>query len=90
MRAVRAFHPRPGAWIVLDGDPVKILAADIGPGAVVERGRVESVSGQPCFGLADGVLFLTLVQPAGKNPLLGIDWLNGRRGRGGVVEPVVG
>lgn len=87
-RAVRAFHPRPGAWISLDGDVLKILQAEIGSSAIVESGRLEVVSGRPGLGLSDGVLYLTEVQPAGKRPLLGTDWLNGRRGRGGVVEPL--
>lgn len=86
-RAVRAFHPRPGTWIALDGEPLKILEVEVGRSAVVEAGRLAAVLGQPALGLSDGVLYLTEVQPAGKRPLFGTDWLNGRRGRGGLVDP---
>lgn len=86
-RAVRAFHPRPGTWIALDGEPLKILEVEVGRSAVVEAGRLTAVLGQPALGLSDGVLYLTELQPAGKRPLSGTDWLNGRRGRGGLVDP---
>jgi len=86
VRAVRAFHPRPGAWMSLEGASVKILGAELGSGAIIQPGRVEALAGEPVLGLADGIVRLTRVQPPGKGVLSGTDWLNGRRGRGGVVD----
>jgi methionyl-tRNA formyltransferase len=88
VRAVRAFHPRPGAWMSLEGDPIKIFGAAMGTDAIIEAGRVEALGGRPVLGVADGVVELTRVQPPGKGVLSGSDWLNGRRGRGGAVDSI--
>lgn len=78
-RVVRAFHPDPGAWGMVGGDRIKVLAAaavfdsDLTPGALVtdERGLV--------LGTIDGGLLITEVQPAGKRPMPAADWARGRR-----------
>jgi methionyl-tRNA formyltransferase len=85
LRAVRAFHPRPGAWLVIDGIRVKVLEAAASD-ADVKAGSIEPVGGIPMAGFPGGGVELTLLQPEGKAPQHGADWLNGRRGSGGVIE----
>ncbi len=85
-RAVRAFHPRPGAWIETPEGLVKVLAAvpvdiELSPGAI------QPVDGSPCAGFEGGALELIEVQPAGKRPVGGRAWMHGRRGRGTTMLP---
>jgi len=83
-RAVRAFHPRPGAWIEADGERVRVLRAassESGPAP----GVVEAVGGEPVLGLSGGALTLLDVQPAGSGTMQGRSWMNGRRGQAAVV-----
>ncbi len=84
-RAVRAFHPRPGAWIDIDGEPVRVLGAEF-VDASVASGDLEPLAGNPILGLADGSLRLVEVQPAGKTPVDGRSWMNGRRAEPGTVS----
>lgn len=84
LRAVRAFHPRPGAWMVIDGIRHKVLAAAPSE-TTVDAGTVEPVGGVPIAGFSGGGVELIDVQPAGKAPQRGAAWLNGRRGEGGTI-----
>lgn len=84
-RAVRAFHPRPGAWVLIDGLRHKLLA--VAPTeARVEAGSVEAVDGAAVAGFGHGSLELVTLQPEGKSPQAGSAWLNGRRGSGGMMN----
>jgi methionyl-tRNA formyltransferase len=83
-RAIRAFTPRPGAWLELEGDRVRIHRASISDDRV-ERGTIVSVAGMAVLGLTDGAIALDLVQPAGKAPMSGTAWMNGRRGESGRI-----
>jgi methionyl-tRNA formyltransferase len=85
LRAIRAFHPRPGAWFVVDGIRIKLLQAAT-KDADVEVGSIEPVDGVPVAGFPGGGVELALLQPEGKAPQAGAAWLNGRRGTGGVIE----
>jgi len=87
LRAVRAFRPRPGAWIDLDGEPVKIWAVQASD-ATADSGSVTVVNGAPVFGTSSGSVELVTVQPPGKRPVDGGSWINGRRGVGGSVRSV--
>lgn len=78
-RQVRAFNPRPGAWLTADGDRLKVLSATVVPLAPA-AGSIEGVDGEPVLGTGDGGLRLDVIQPAGKSPQSGRAWLNGRRG----------
>lgn len=83
-RMVRAFNPRPGAWLTVAGERVKVLSAlitneDVLPGALDFPGQV------PVVGFADGALELLSVQPAGKSLMDGDAWGNGRRHEPAVV-----
>jgi methionyl-tRNA formyltransferase len=84
-RAVRAFNPRPGAWLAAEGQRMKIF--EVGPATPeVKVGDVKIVDGRPILGLAGGAVELIEIQPAGKPRLSGKAWANGRRGVGLSVE----
>ncbi len=80
LRRVRAFHPRPGAWLEVEGDRVKVLRASATAKAGERPGRVELQGGQAVLATGDGSVEIVEVQPAGKAPMLGAAWMNGRRG----------
>lgn len=85
-RAVRAFHPRPGAWLLIDGVRHKLL--QVAPSEIrVEPGTVEESDGVPVAGFGHGGLELVTLQPEGRSPQSGAAWLNGRRGEGGTIDP---
>lgn len=84
-RAVRAFNPRPGAWVHAEGQRLKVF--EVGPATpTVQAGHIEIVSGRAILGLERGSVELVEVQPAGKPPIAGRAWANGRRGRGLVLD----
>lgn len=84
-RAVRAFNPRPGAWIQAEGQRIKIF--EVGPATPeVDEGEIRIVGGRPILGLASGAVELVEVQPAGKPRLSGQAWANGRRGVGLMLD----
>lgn len=85
-RAVRAFHPRPGAWIEVDGGAVKVHEAAWSD-VTVEPGTVRAVGGAAILGLEGGSIELRRVQAPGKQPMAGSAWMNGRRGAPGWVRP---
>jgi methionyl-tRNA formyltransferase len=73
-RAVRAFNPAPGAWTMIGGERLKILAAeavagDFQPGVIADA--------RMTIGTADGGLRPLLVQRAGKPAMATADLLNG-------------
>ncbi|GMQ85960.1 MAG: methionyl-tRNA formyltransferase [Acidimicrobiia bacterium] len=84
--AVRAFHPRPGAWLMIDGVRHKVLEVER-TDSFVEPGSVEAVDGEPAAGFTGGSLLLVALQPAGRPVQSGSAWLNGRRGSGGTIDP---
>lgn len=81
---VRALAPNPGATLEIDGERFKILEArlaEAGPGEghwVVEEGRILA-------GVGSGTVELVRVQPPGKRPMAGGDWLRGARSQGGSI-----
>ncbi|GMQ98826.1 MAG: methionyl-tRNA formyltransferase [Acidimicrobiia bacterium] len=78
-RAVRAFTPRPGAWIrTKDGD-LKIHAATIAS-VPATRSSIEVTNGVVTAGFRDGSLELRTVQAPGKASQSASVWMNGRRG----------
>ncbi len=73
---VRAFNPAPGAWALIGGERVKILAADVVAGA----GPVGTIWDDALtIGTADGGLRPTQVQRAGKPAMPVAALLNGWR-----------
>jgi len=77
-RHVRAFHPWPGAWIIWQDAHLKILRAHAAA-VRVEAGRRLVHQGLPGISTADGLLVLDEVQPSGKKPMPGKDFLSGAR-----------
>ena len=81
VRRVRAFNPRPGAWVEGEGTRLKIF--EVGPASVtVDPGTVRIASGRAYLGLANGSVELVEVQQSGKPRISGKAWANGRRGTG--------
>lgn len=85
-RKVRAFTPRPGAWVGIGGEPMKIWeAAPID--ATVRSGRIELSGGHVVMGAGDGALRLGRVQPAGGRRVDAVAWMHGRRDEPIDVDP---
>ena len=84
-RAVRAFNPRPGAWFSLEGTRIRVHEVSVSDDSVTP-GVVAPFNGQAVLGLHGGSLALNVIQPAGKGPMSGTAWLNGRRGAGGRID----
>jgi methionyl-tRNA formyltransferase len=78
-RRVRAFNPWPGAFIVMDDGNLKVQRAHPITTQQLPGSRL-TVDGKPALGTAQGVLVLDEVQPAGKRPMSGEDFLLGARG----------
>ena len=79
-RAVRAFDPKPGAWTLLEGERLKLLAAEPSDADAPEPGVAEMRGGEVLLGTRTGAVRLVTVQPAGKPAMDATSWMNGRRG----------
>ena len=77
-RMVRAFNPWPGAYLVWNGNLLKVHHASIGLGKE-QKGERGVYLGLPAVGTSDGLLVLVEVQPAGKRPMDGKAFLAGAR-----------
>ena len=75
-RTVRAGNPKPGAWVLIDGQRVKVLRAHATEHDAVEIGTVSRTAVLNCI---DGGLVLDVVQPDGKRSMLGTAWRAGKR-----------
>ena len=83
-RVVRAGNPRPGAWMTVDGQRVKVLRAHAeggmsAPGFIMAPGELTT---------SDGLLFLDEVQVGGKRPMSGDAWLRGLRRSELAIDPI--
>ena len=85
-RAVRAFHPRPGAWLSIAGVRTKVHAVRAVEHSVT-IGQIEVIKGHPIVGCGSGALELLELQPSGRGVLTGIEWANGRRGSSVGIDP---
>lgn len=79
---VRGFSPWPGAYSFLDGKLIKILATEAvdgqaEPGALSENGK-----GVLEAGTGKGLLRILNIQPEGKKPMTGAEFLRGHRVEG--------
>lgn len=83
-RMVRAFNPKPGAWLTLDGDRLKVYAARLQENAI-PPGTLAFSDATPLVGFRGGSLELATVQPAGQRMMSGAAWGNGRRHAPGVL-----
>jgi methionyl-tRNA formyltransferase len=78
-RRVRAFNPRPGAFLSLDGASLKVHMAHAEDGNA-DPGTRLVLHGLPALGTGSGLLVLDDVQPPGKKPMNGRAFLSGSRG----------
>jgi methionyl-tRNA formyltransferase len=82
-RVVRALHPHIGAAVLLpDGERLGVRAARVVPSAGPDPGVFDLEGPRPLLGCGEGALELLEVQPAGRRPMSGEDFLRGRQGRG--------
>ncbi len=84
---VRGLAPEPGATLDIDGERHKILVAAPHV-ANPHPGTWEDHEGVPVVGVNGGGVALMQLQPAGKRPQSGGDWLRGRRRSAGTVGEV--
>ncbi len=80
-RKVRAFHPWPGSYLPWRGGALKVLRAHARSGRAAPGQRLEQ-GGLPALGAAGGLLLLEEVQPPGKKPMSGADFLRGHNWEG--------
>lgn len=73
-RTIRAFNPNPGAFTVLSGERIKLLAADVVAGVGVPGTVIDDRLTIAC---ADGAIRPTQVQRAGKPAMTTVALLNG-------------
>lgn len=78
LRAVRAFHPRPGAWAIADGLRIKLWRTRFATGDA-PPGWAGVVDGVVLLGARDGAVELVEVQPEGRAVMSGRSWMAGRR-----------
>jgi methionyl-tRNA formyltransferase len=82
-RLVRALTPHIGAHVTLaDGSMLGVRAARVHPGEGPPPGVVSLDGPVPLLGCADGSLELVTVQPPGRRPMGGEDYIRGRRHAG--------
>ena len=75
---IRALNPEPGTYTTLDGKTVKILAAEILNESKIELpGKIYNRSGELAVKCLDGSILIKELQPEGKKPMSGKDFLNG-------------
>jgi methionyl-tRNA formyltransferase len=77
-RAVRAYHPVPGAWTLLDGAPLKIWAAQAVSGSGVPGEILRADADQLVVACGSGALALQEIQPAGSRRMSVAAFLAGR------------
>jgi methionyl-tRNA formyltransferase len=74
--------PEPGAWAVIEGQPLKLhaLGAFTPQGATIQLqpGECQIIDGVACVGTATKTLELIQVQPSGKSKMTGAAWLRGK------------
>jgi methionyl-tRNA formyltransferase len=80
-RTVRALTPHVGAHVVLgDGSRLGVREARVLTGDGAPQGVVSFEGSRPVLGCSEGALELVVVQPPGRRPMRGEDYLRGHRG----------
>ena len=89
-RRIRAFAPRPGAFTLLAGEPLRILAARAQAGAAGEAPgtiRVDPGGRELRIATGSGWLVPLVLQRAGGRALEAAEFLRGARALDGIVLP---
>ena len=76
-RLIRGLDPRPGAWTELEGREVKFFGARVAEGRGAP-GQVLAADGRLVIAAGGGAVAVEEVQPAGKSPMTGAEWIRGR------------
>ena len=87
-RAVRAYSPWPGAYVLYRGERLGIWKAHVEPRRLEDAapaGALAVCSGSPAIAFSNGLLVLDEVQRAGSRRQAGRDFLHGERGK---LEPL--
>jgi methionyl-tRNA formyltransferase len=84
-RRIRAFHPKPVAWVETAEGPLRIHAAAPTESGI-EPGTITLVGTRVVAGFAEGAIELDVVQPPGKSTLDAAAWMHGRRGHAVTFE----
>jgi methionyl-tRNA formyltransferase len=78
-RQVRALQPWPGAYLEQDGSRFAVLRGRSAPGEPARPGDLVALDDEPGLVTCRGVLVLEEVQPAGRRPQTGREFLRGSR-----------
>jgi methionyl-tRNA formyltransferase len=90
-RMTRAYDPWPGAYAQWRGQPLRIISAAVEMDEVgLTAGTLLRRNGRPFVATGSGLLELREVQPAGKRPMSGEEWLRGQRDAEGETFPLHG
>lgn len=81
---VRGLSPDPGAVLLIDGEPHRVLAARMADHRP-EPGRWELAGGVPVVAVGGAGIELVTLQPPGGRPMGAEAWARGRRREGGSV-----
>lgn len=80
-RAVRAYNPWPGAFVLYRGDRLNIWRAHTAPASVAAPGTMRVIERQPAIAFGGGWLVLDEVQRTGSRRVMGDQFVNGERGQ---------
>jgi len=78
-RKIRAYYPWPGAFFQWKDIPLKILKAHIIKATVPDPFHRYIIQKYPGIGTSSNILILDVIQPSGKKPMQGNEFLNGVR-----------
>jgi len=79
-RQVRAYNPWPMCYLEWNGSRMRIIQAMDNRTHNLAHGQRGIIDKHPCVGTGSSDLKLLHVQPAGKRPMSGIEFINGARG----------
>lgn len=84
-RRVRAFTPWPGTTMIWQGQILKVIKAraveamDVTSQTSSKTGQLLVYEGLPAVNTSQGLFLITELQPAGKKPMKGVEFLRGAR-----------
>ncbi len=78
LEQINALNPEPGTWTTLDGKNIKVISAKLLNESKIELpGKIYSYQGQLAVKTKDISILIDQIQPEGKSPMSGKDFLNG-------------